>query len=98
MNVKHSVTGNDEPNFVFIVKMFAAEFRQHRVESRGLCGNVDHIGGDVTAAGPELVDLRGIGGKDFFLRRIGTGWMRGLPDFVINADAGQMFDDCVPGC
>ena len=50
VNMKQTMTGDDESHFVFVVPVFAIEFREHLVKS-GCCGtDVDHISSDVTAA------------------------------------------------
>jgi len=67
MNMKHSVTVNDESHFVFFMQMFAAEFREHGIEAGSLPRDVDHIGGYVSTSRLELVDLFGVCRENFFL-------------------------------
>src|SRR6185503_17415927 len=57
VNVKKTVTGNDESHFVLVVPVLAIKLRQHCIETR--CGgtDVDHVGSYVTSALLQSLDL-----------------------------------------
>jgi hypothetical protein len=67
------------------VPVFGAEFREHGVQARCRRLHVDDIGGDVTAAGFELVDLGLVGGQD--LRGCGAPAGTGTSGSVRSFDA-----------
>ena len=48
---------DDEPHFVFVVPVLAAELREHHVEVGRLRFDVDDVGGDVAAALLQRIDF-----------------------------------------
>src|SRR5436853_5745240 len=50
MNVKQAAPGDDEAHFVFIMPVLALEARQHRIETRRLRSNVNHVDSHIAAA------------------------------------------------
>ena len=70
MNVKQSVARDDESHFVFVVPVFAIEFRKHCVKPGCFGANINQIGRDVTAAAVQFFDFLGVSAEDFVCRRI----------------------------
>ena len=86
---------NDEPHFVFIVPVFALESRQHGFESRRLRIDINYVGGHITAARFQAVDLCGIGRKNLISRRLRRHRARCVPTFISDAEARKISSDLV---
>src|SRR5437764_1063493 len=56
MNVENSASLNDETYLILVVPVFAAEPREHCIETRCLRVHVDNIGGHIPAARLQLLD------------------------------------------
>ena len=93
MDMKQSMAGDNEAHFVFVVPVFAPELCQHRFEARRFGIDIDHIGGYITAAGLQLIDLFGIRRQNLFCRRVVANGVAGWPSLVIDAESCQVLSD-----
>jgi len=93
VDVKKSVTRNDESDFVFVVPVFAIEFREHLFETG--CGGIyiDHVGSHVAAALFERFNLARVGVQDRFGWSVVGNRMSRCSTFVVNTVMGESRHD-----
>jgi len=89
VDMKESVTRDDETHFILIVPVFPIELLQHRVETGGVGIDVNHVGGNVAAALFQFFDLVRISAQNLVLRRVVRDRMLGAPTFVVDTVARQ---------
>ena len=88
--MKQPASLNDESDFVFIVPMLTAELRKHRIKTRCLRSDADHIRRHVAAASLQGFDFPRVGLEDFISRRVRLDRMRRFPDFIVDSDTSQV--------
>src|SRR5262249_47207908 len=90
MDVKQAAAVHNETNLIFLVPVFAVEFRQHGLESRSAGINVDEVGGLVSSTSFQAVDLLSKSGEQHFRRCSGLDRLWQVPMFVVDADARKL--------
>src|SRR5206468_4086391 len=76
---------DDETHFVLVVPVLAIELCDHRIKSRGLSVDGDHIGSDVAPRRLQFFDFLCVSLENFFCRGIRLHGMLGLPVFIPDA-------------
>ena len=93
MDMKHPPALQDEPHLVFGVRVFLAEFGEHRVEVGRVGPHVNHVGGHKPAAAFQFVDLGRVSSEDLLGRGAGIDPIFQRPDLVVEPLAGQKLSD-----
>ena len=84
VDVEQAPAFDDEPHFVLVVPMLAAELREHDVEVRRLRLDVDHVRRHVAAPRLQRVDLAPVGGQQRVSGRVRRHGLRGRPSLVLD--------------
>ena len=90
VEVEDAAPADDEPYFVFIVRVLGAEPHEHGVEVGRIRLHVDHIGGHIAAAPLERLDLASIGSQHVLRRGVGRQIGLERPAFVVDSSGRQI--------
>src|SRR5262249_20806487 len=93
MNVKQAASFDDETHFVFVVPVFTVEAVEHRIKPWSCGRNIDHVGSNVAAFGFQAINFRSVRSENFSGGSACGKFVRWLPPFVGNADAGKIIAD-----
>ena len=89
VNMEKAVARNDEPDFVFVVPVFAIESCQHFLQSRRVWTYVHNVCRYVTAGSFQLLNLIRISFEYVFRRGVGSHTFTCRPTLVVDPQFHQ---------